>query len=93
MRKLLLLFVMMMTVCACNRMRVRNDHSKQMPSVRVPVDTAQKDYVDEVKDESWKDEDLIVVPEQPERPVSSSDSREARDEIESFMRGEEAKEE
>ena len=44
MKKLVYLMGLMLAVSAC---QVRHDHSKQMQSVRVAVDTAQKNYVDD----------------------------------------------
>lgn len=87
MKKLVLVLMALLALCACNRMRVKHDHSKQVQSVRIPVDTAQKDYVNDVKDESWKDEDLVVLPEEPEHGKSSSSSN-IDEEIERMMRGE-----
>lgn len=85
MRKLVFLFVLLLTLCACNRFRVRHDHSKHVQQVRVPVDTAQKDYVDDVKDDSWEDEDLIVLPKDIEHGKAPAN---AGDEIERMMKGE-----
>jgi hypothetical protein len=85
MKKLVLFLVAFLSLCACNRMRVKHDHSKHMQSVRVPVDTAQKNYVVEEKDNSWEDEDLIAIPEEP---VGNKSSGNAANEVERFMRGE-----
>lgn len=87
MKKLLLLFVALLSLCSCNRMRVKHDHSKHVQYARVPVDSAQKDsLVNEEKDENWKDEDLIVIPEEVEVGNSPSGSS---DELERILRGEE----
>ncbi len=86
MRKLLFLLVLFFTLCACNKFRVRHDHSKVMESARVPVDTAQRDYVDDMKDDSWKDEPLISIPEETGNVDYSSDSGE---ELEKMLSGEE----
>lgn len=85
MKKLVLLLVAFLSLCACNRMRVKHDHSKQMESVRVPVDTAQRNYVDEEKNNSWEEDELIVIPDEPGNGKSSGN---AGDEIERLMRGE-----
>lgn len=85
MKKLVFVFFLLLTLCACNRFRVRHDHSKQMEQVHVPVDTAQKNYVDDVKDDSWKDENLIVLPEDVDRGKPSAN---VDQEIERMMKGE-----
>ena len=85
MKKLVFVFFLLLTLYACNRFRVRHDHSKHMQQVHVPVDTAQRDYVDDIKDDSWKDEDLIVVPKDVEHGKSPAN---AGDEIERMMKGE-----
>ncbi len=85
MRKLVLLFLALLSLSACNRFRVQHDHSQKMESGRVPVDTAQRDYVDEERDDSWMDEPLMEVPEETGHIRSSSDPG---DEVERMMRGE-----
>ncbi len=85
MKKLVFLFIILLTLGACGRMRVQHDHSQKMESVRVPVDTAQRDYVDEERDDSWMDEPLMEVPEETGHGPSSSDPG---DEVERMMRGE-----
>ena len=85
MKKLWFLSALALMLCSCNGVRVRHDHSKKMESARVPVDTTQKNYVDDVTDESWKDEDLVVIPDD-EGGAPSLDH--ADDEIERMMRGE-----
>ena len=68
MKKLVYLMGLMLAVSAC---QVRHDHSKQMQSVRVAVDTAQKNYVDEERAkaaaEAAEDEGLTVLPQEPVR--------------------------
>lgn len=61
MKKLMFALVALMVLGACQRMRVRHDHSKQMQAIRLPVDTAQRNDIAE-DDESWKDESLIALP-------------------------------
>jgi len=85
MRKLVLLFFVLLMLGACSKFRVQHDHSQKMESVRVPVDTAQRDYVDEERDDSWMDDPIMEVPEETGHVSSSSDPG---DEIERFMRGE-----
>lgn len=86
MKKLVFVFVVLLALCACNRFRVRHDHSKQMQQVRLPVDTARKDYVDEEKaDDSWEDEELIVLPKDPEHGKAPANVDE---ELERMMKGE-----
>ena len=61
MKKLLFALVLLTVLVACRRPRVRHDHSKQMQAIRLPVDSAQKNDI--ATDDSWKDEDLIALPE------------------------------
>ena len=91
MKKLVFLFVTLLMLCSCNRMRVKHDHSRKVQSAHVPVDSAQKNYVDDVKDDSWKDEDVVVLP--GEHEVSKKNSSESADsEIERMMKGEDLRE-
>ena len=90
MKKLVYLFGVTLMVCGCH---VRHDHSKQMQSVRVAVDTAQKNYVDEERAkaaaEIKDDEGIYVMPKEPESgDLSKKSSKNAEDEIERMMKGE-----
>jgi len=55
-----------------------------MQSVRVPVDTAQKDDVDDGSAENWMDEPITAVPEESEHV---SVSRDSEDDVEKMLRG------
>ena len=90
MKKLVLFSFLVLAFCACNRMRVQHDHSKKMESARLPVDSAQKNYVDDVKDENWKDEDIVVIPDES---GSYEHTENVDDVIERIMRGESVDEE
>lgn len=65
---------------------VRHDHSKQMPQIRVPVDSTQKNDV-ATEDRDWADEDLVEIPEESE-PLTTLPG-ETQDELDRMMRGEE----
>lgn len=72
MKKTLYVLTMLMALglVGCNRMRPKTDHSKKMPKVNVPVDSAQKNDIHETtKDESWKDEPAVEIPETPKEKV------------------------
>jgi hypothetical protein len=82
MKKLLLVLIVLMALCACE---VRHDHSKRMPQARVALDTAQKnDVADTEAKEYFADEDLIVIPEEIKRGNAAG----VEDEIEKIMKGE-----
>ncbi len=72
--------------------QVRHDHSKQMQQMRVPVDTAQRDYVEDVQAEAAAasgmsdDEGLIVVPCEP---VPDEGVANVDEQIERMLKGEE----
>lgn len=89
MKKLVLLFALVLMLAGCNRWRVKHDHSKQMQSVHVPVDSAQKDYVDELEKEDWENENVIVLPEESDR---GSVKGNVDDVIERMMKGEDVQE-
>lgn len=71
--------------------KVRHDHSKQMQQMRVPVDTAQKGYVDEERaraaeaEAELEEEGIFVMPEEP---VRGSGTTNIDEEIERMMSGE-----
>ena len=69
---------------------VRHDHSKEMPSARVALDSAQRNDV-VVDDRSWEKEDLVVVPEETGSLGTPTDD--AQEEVERLMRGERMDEE
>lgn len=90
MRKLMYVVGVMLAVCSC---QVRHDHSKHMQQVRVPVDSAQKNYVDEDRAkaaaEAKDDEGIFVMPEEPKGSnLTRKTSANAEDEIERMMKGE-----
>ena len=90
MRKLMYVVGVMLAVCSC---QVRHDHSKHMQQVRVPVDSAQKNYVDEDRAkaaaEAKDDEGIFVMPEEPKgNNLTRKTSANAEDEIERMMKGE-----
>ena len=87
-KNLLLLLVLLLVLTSCNRMRVKHNHDVQVPTMHMPVDTAQKDYTDELeKVEMIGDkEGLMVVPD--EQPSISSPPGNVDMEIERMMRGE-----
>ena len=72
MKKTLYVLTMLMALAwvGCNRMRPKTDHSKKMPKVALPVDSAQKNDIKETtKDESWKKEPAVEIPETPKEKV------------------------
>ena len=72
MKKTLYVLTMLMALglIGCNRMRPKSDHSKKMPKVALPVDSAQKNDIKETtKDESWKKEPAVEIPETPKEKV------------------------
>ena len=76
------LYVLTMLVAlglvGCNRMRPKSDHSKKMPKVALPVDSTQKNDIKETtKDESWKKEPAVEIPETPKEKVGKPDVSEA----------------
>lgn len=90
MKKLVYVVGVMLAVCSC---QVRHDHSKHMQQVRVPVDSAQKNYVDEDRAkaaaEAKDDEGIFVMPEEPKGSnLTRKTSANAEDEIERMMKGE-----
>lgn len=90
MKKLVYVVGVMLAVCSC---QVRHDHSKHMQQVRVPVDSAQKNYVDEDRAkaaaEAKDDEGIFVMPEEPKgNNLTRKTSANAEDEIERMMKGE-----
>lgn len=90
MKKLVYIVGVMLAVCSC---QVRHDHSKHMQQVRVPVDSAQKNYVDEDRAkaaaEAKDDEGIFVMPEEPKGSnLTRKTSANAEDEIERMMKGE-----
>lgn len=90
MKKLVYVVGVMLVVCSC---QVRHDHSKHMQQVRVPVDSAQKNYVDEDRAkaaaEAKDDEGIFVMPEEPKGSnLTRKTSANAEDEIERMMKGE-----
>ncbi len=88
MKKLLYACLLLVTVCACNRMRVRHDHKSQMPAMRLAVDTAQRNDVAQAMRDSMgisDDEELFVTPQEP---VEDSSPASAGDDVERLMRGE-----
>ena len=90
MKKLVYVIGVMLAVCSC---QVRHDHSKHMQQVRVPVDSAQKNYVDEDRAkaaaEAKDDEGIFVMPEEPKgNNLTRKTSANAEDEIERMMKGE-----
>ena len=90
MKKLVYVIGVILIVCSC---QVRHDHSKHMQSVRVAVDTAQKNYVDEDRAkaaaEASEDEGLMVLPQEPKRgDLSRTPSTNVDAEIERMMKGE-----
>ena len=90
MKKLVYIVGVMLAVCSC---QVRHDHSKHMQQVRVPVDSAQKNYVDEDRAkaaaEAKDDEGIFVMPEEPKgNNLTRKTSANAEDEIERMMKGE-----
>lgn len=90
MKKLVYVVGVMLAVCSC---QVRHDHSKHMQQVRVPVDSAQKNYVDEDRakaaEEAKDDEGIFVMPEEPKgNNLTRKTSANAEDEIERMMKGE-----
>lgn len=90
MKKLVYVVGVLLVVCSC---QVRHDHSKHMQQVRVPVDSAQKNYVDEDRvkaaAEAKDDEGVYVMPEEPKRgALTKKPSANVEDEIERMMKGE-----
>ena len=90
MKKLVYVVGVMLAVCSC---QVRHDHSKHMQQVRVPVDSAQKNYVDEDRAkaaaEAKDDEGIFVMPEEPKgNNLTRKTFANAEDEIERMMKGE-----
>ena len=90
MKKLVYFVGVMLAVCSC---QVRHDHSKHMQQVRVPVDSAQKNYVDEDRAkaaaEAKEDEGIYVMPEEPKHgDLTRKASTNVEDEIERMMKGE-----
>ena len=84
MKKLYLALVILMTCCACGRVRVRHDHSRQMPQMRMPKDTTRVNDVADA-DTSWMDDPMTVLPEEPGRVKAPA---RAGDDIERMMSGE-----
>ena len=89
MKKLVYVVGVMLAVCSC---QVRHDHSKHMQQVRVPVDTAQKNYVDEERAKAAAtadDEGVYVIPQEPNRgDLKRKSSENVEDQIERMMKGE-----
>lgn len=72
MKKTLYVLTMLMALglVGCNRMRPKTDHSKKMPKVSIPADTAQRNDIRETtNDDSWKNEPAVKIPETPSERV------------------------
>ncbi|MBO6187666.1 MAG: hypothetical protein IJV38_02275 [Prevotella sp.] len=86
MRKAIFVFAVVMTLCACGRMRVKHDHSRQMLQMRMPEDTVHVEPVVEEEDTAiWDDEPMTVLPQEPEHGKAPANVDE---EMERMMRGE-----
>lgn len=90
MKKLVFVVGVLLVVCSCH---VRHDHSKHMQQVRVPVDSAQRNYVDEDRAkaaaEAKDDDGIYVMPEEPTQgTLTKKASTNVEDEIERMMKGE-----
>ena len=90
MKKLVYLFGVILLACGC---QVRHDHSKQVQSVLVDVDTAQKNSVDEerakIAAETKDDEGVYVMPKEPvQGDWAKKSSMNVDEEIERMMKGE-----
>lgn len=88
MKKLLFFLLAMVALGACHRPRVKHDHSVQMQHVRVAKDSAQRNDMKSGIDESWRDEDLIAIPDMPE-DAKAEEHPEAVDEMERILQGKE----
>ena len=84
MKKIVFVLFLLLTFSACNRFRVRHDHSQKMQQVRIAVDTVHKHEV-EGPDKNWDEEDLIAIPPEIGAEGTSDISSE---EIERLMKGE-----
>lgn len=88
MKKLLLCLLMTAVLFACHRPRVKHDHRTQMPRVHVAKDSAQRNDINENTDESWRDEDLVTIPDMPEDAKAEAHP-ETMEEIEKILSGKE----
>ena len=67
MKKVFLLCMMALALMAsCHRPHVKHNHGVQMPRARVAKDSAQRNDIPKGTDNSWAEENLIVIPDMPE---------------------------
>lgn len=84
---LTILAVGLLCSCGCHRPRVKHDHRTKVMHVRVAEDSLQKDDI-EGMDESWKDEELIAIPDAP-ADAKAEAHPEVDKEIENILMGKE----
>ncbi len=87
MKKVFLLCMMALALMAsCHRPHVKHNHGVQMPRARVAKDSAQHNDIPKGTDNSWAEEDLIVIPDMPEDAEPQAHP-ESVDEMERMLSG------